>query len=103
MEKKNRMQRKFSHFDVQSEQVEGEAIERIVERLLQGSEEVELTRQPYYPDKEFGVVPETDIRTDRHEMYRQAIEDANNAYLQAHRERIMTKFEPKNETPTDEK
>lgn len=71
---------------------EGVTIEQQLREFMNGSGDVNFVRTPYYPDKSIGVAPETNIRTDMHEIQRETIEVANNAYLQAHQIRLENKF-----------
>lgn len=87
---------KFNNkFHLTKKVTEGIPIEVKVKQLLAEGKTVDETTVPYYPDKEYGVVPETDIRCDRHEVLRQAIDDAQNRYYAAHEERLANKFNPK--------
>lgn len=74
--------------------MEGFPIEQKVREFIAGNGSGDFVRTPYYPDKTIGVAPETDIRTDMHEIQRETIEVANNAYIQAHQMRLDAKFSP---------
>lgn len=74
--------------------MEGFPIEQKVREFIAGGGSGDFVRTPYYPDKTIGVAPETNIRTDMHEIQRETIEVANNAYLQAHQMRLDAKFVP---------
>lgn len=76
---------------------EGITIEQQVRDFINGSGSANFVRTPYFPDKTIGVAPETDIRTDMHEIHREVIEVANNAYMQAHQMRLDAKFAPAEE------
>lgn len=80
-------------------QVEGTRIELQIEAAINGSGAIEMTRIPIYPDKQYGVLPETDIRTDRMEVLRDAVGMANQKYIEAHNLRLQAKFQP--ETPKE--
>lgn len=57
-------------------------IEDVIAQALLGKESVEITRQPYFEPREGGVPHETDIRTDKMEVFRNAISASTQKYYE---------------------
>lgn len=66
-----------------NEVVEGESIERKMEKILEGKEKVELTRSPVYQQRRDGVQPEYNIRTNKMEILQEAVSTATQKYFEA--------------------
>lgn len=67
---------------------EGESIERQIERLLTSGEKIESISPLLYTDRKDGVLPETNIRTDKMEIARKAMGEVSKSYL-AKRQQYM--------------
>lgn len=76
---------------VESDIQEGEAMERKVEKMLAGTEAVELTRSPIYQERRDGVNPAYNIRADTHEILREAVEASTQKYFEARKIRQETR------------
>lgn len=68
---------------VEAEIVEGESIEQKMEKIIQGNERVEITRSLIYQERRNGILPEYNIRTDKHEILREAVNGATQKYFEA--------------------
>lgn len=71
---------------------ECELIEEKVRKALNGTGTVELIRNPYFTPRDAGVPAETDIRTDKMEILRNAIGRAQEKYWED-RDNRNKKFE----------
>lgn len=58
---------RFTGFDV-NESIEGESIEQKMERVIENNEPITDSAPIIYTEREHGVLPEYDIRTDRFEI-----------------------------------
>lgn len=67
---------------------EGESIETKVQRMTQNREPITDGGPPIYTDREDGVIPATNIRTDKWEHMQDAMSEATNAALGAREQRI---------------
>lgn len=56
---------------------EGESIEQMLRRMTKEGEPIEATTKMRYFERKDGVRPEFDIRTDRFEMAREALDKVN--------------------------
>lgn len=63
--------------------VEGESIERKMEKILTGKEKVELTRSPVYQERRAGVEAQYNIRTNKMELLQDAVGSATQKYFEA--------------------
>lgn len=59
----------------------GESIEEKIRRVTQNNEPIEDTAPLMYTDRKDGVLPEYDIRTDRWEIARQAMDRVNKSII----------------------
>lgn len=73
---------------------EGESLERVIERMMQGGEMPKTVTEPLYTAKEKGVLPETDIRNDKWETAIKGAEMLNTA-LRDKRDKIDEKEQMK--------
>lgn len=76
---------------VDSDIQEGEAMERKVEKMLAGTEAVDLTRSPIYQERREGINPAYNIRADTHEILREAVEASTQKYFEARKIRQETR------------
>lgn len=60
--------------------VEGEPIERKIERMLNNGEPIEGEAQPIYTERSMGVIPTYNIKTDRLEQALEAKEKLEQAF-----------------------
>lgn len=60
---------------------EGESIEKKMARVTETKEPIEATSPQMYTERSQGVLPETDIRTDRWEIAREAMDKVNKATI----------------------
>lgn len=72
----------------ENDTAEGESIERKVEKMFAGNETVDLVRSPIYQQRREGINPAYDIRTDRHEQLREAVEKSTEKYYEARQLRM---------------
>lgn len=67
---------------------EGESIETKVERMTHNREPITDGAPPIYTDREEGVIPATNIRTDKWEHMQDAMSAATDAAIQSRNQRI---------------
>lgn len=91
---KSQKRKSNSKYSVNADIYQGETIETKVEKMLAGTEKVELTRQPIYTPRNEGVKPEYNIRTDRFAIAQDAMDFASKQYY-ARREEF---YKPTEET-----
>lgn len=88
-EQRRKAQPRWKHTNFcENEACEGESIERKVEKMFAGKEHVELVRSPIYQQRRDGINPAYDIRTDRHEVMREAVAKSTEKYYEARQMRM---------------
>lgn len=65
------------------DRVEAECIERKVEKALKGKEAVSFDRIPIYQKRCEGIDPQYNIKTDKMELLREAVESSTTKYFEA--------------------
>lgn len=70
----------------------GESIEEKMRRVTENNEPIEDTAPLNYTDRKDGVLPQYDIRTDRWEIAREAMDKVNKSII-ASRDKSITKDE----------
>lgn len=85
--KRFRAKRPKLSFTIDQDVYEGESMESKVEKIIAGKEPIELTRSLEYQERRAGVAPEYNIRTDIHEIRREAVEEATGNYFEARKMR----------------
>jgi len=74
---------------------EGETIERKLERMMKNGADMGETGEMIFTERNDGVIPETDIRSDRHEIAVDAADTMSQLHLTKRNERHNPK--PKND------
>lgn len=59
----------------------GEKIETTISRMLEKAEVIEVDQTKIYTESKDGVLPETDIRTDKFDMALESVIKAQEAYM----------------------
>ena len=68
--------------------IEGESIERSLERIIENKEPIDNSRGLVYTERKDGVLPAYDIRTDRFELAVEATDKIAKSYLAKREERL---------------
>lgn len=85
-----------------NDSVEGESIERRVERIMNNEEPITDTAPTIYTERKDGVIPEYDIRTDRFELALDMTDKIQKAAI-AKRKELQEARDKKNDPiPTDQ-
>ena len=71
--------------------IEGESIERSLERISENKEPIDNSRGLVYTERKDGVLPAYDIRTDRFELAVEATDKIAKSYLAKREERLKEK------------
>lgn len=79
---------------------DAESIERYCERITTTNEPVEATVPMIYTERSKGVLPETDIRTDRWEVAQQAMDKVAGAKRAKREERMKSIDDIEKKTPS---
>jgi len=82
--------------------VEGETIERKMERMMQQGADMDDVSELMFTERKDGVIPETDIRHDRWETAIEATEAGAKKHLEERNKRHAPKEDMKGEGKTDE-
>lgn len=69
--------------------IEGESIERSLERIIENKEPIDNSRGLIYTERKDGVLPAYDIRTDRFELAVEATDKIARSYLAKREERLQ--------------
>lgn len=81
---------------------EGERIENKIRKALDGTENLEMGKPAIFGERKVGVIPSTDIRTDRWDLAIEAQEHVNQTKTAEYdRITIEREGEPTQENPTE--
>lgn len=88
-----------TNIDTHKKTFEGESIERQIERLLTSGEKIESISPLMYTERKEGVLPETNIRTDKMLIAQRAMGEVSKSYIAKRQEymKLVTKQEEKAE------
>lgn len=89
----------ITNIDTHKKTYEGESIERQIERLLTSGEKIESISPLMYTERKEGVLPETNIRTDKMLIAQRAMGEVSKSYIAKRKEymKLVQKQEEKAE------